>query len=147
MNLYFLILSINIISWVISQNNNQINEMSWYQQNKSAVTPPGYIFSMVWITLYSLIAIVLYRIWLRNDSIIRKANLVLIISLIVISYAFTPLFVNREFLWSNTVILICLLLSILLIVSLSNYDQLSSLLMVPWSVWLIQALIFSSHFG
>lgn len=144
MNAFLLIALVNAMSWVVSKFY-PVKDLDWYKTAKSSIVPPGYVFSIVWTLLYSLAAVVLHRLLISPPSDIQRYGVILTVLLILTSYAFMPLFVEKEFLWSNAIILVCLLLASFTIVLLINYDQTSSLLLTPFVVWLIQALIFNAQ--
>ena len=146
MEALYLIIVVNVISWMISKYY-PIKNLEWYKNAAAAtpIIPSGYVFSIIWTFLYSLIAVVLYRVLLRVDSFDKRANLTLIIGLILVSYSYMPVFVNQDFLWSSAIIQACLLLTLLAIINLVSYDKVSSLMLVPWFVWLIGALVFNGQ--
>lgn len=42
---------------------------TWYEQlAKSALTPPGWIFGPVWLTLYTLMGVALYLVWRKRTK-------------------------------------------------------------------------------
>lgn len=46
---------------------------AWYNQVKSSITPPGYVFGIVWPILYILIGVSIY-LSLKNKNQDRKSN-------------------------------------------------------------------------
>ena len=47
----------------------QANIYPWYEQlNKSDLTPPGFVFSIVWTFLYVLLAVIAWILWDKNQA-------------------------------------------------------------------------------
>lgn len=71
----------------------QANIPSWYEGlNKSGLTPPGPVFSIVWSILYALLAIVGWVLWCsRNESEMRSVFYLYSVQMLM-NWAWTPLF-------------------------------------------------------
>lgn len=44
----------------------------WYQSVKPTITPPNWVFGPVWTTLYALIAVSLYLVWMSANKKQKK---------------------------------------------------------------------------
>lgn len=71
----------------------QANIPSWYLGlNKSNLTPPGPVFSIVWSILYALLAITGWVLWRsRNESEMRSVFYLYSLQMLM-NWAWTPLF-------------------------------------------------------
>jgi benzodiazapine receptor len=50
----------------------------WYSSlNKSLLTPPSYIFPIVWTVLYTVMGLVYARLWTEKDPYTKKVDLIL----------------------------------------------------------------------
>ncbi|HFL3433127.1 TPA: TspO/MBR family protein [Legionella pneumophila] len=119
----------------------QANIPSWYEElNKSGLTPPGPVFSIVWSILYALLAIVAWVLWCsRNESEMRSVFYLYSVQMLM-NWAWTPLFfvlhwTGLGFLW----ILVMAGLTGLLILSLKNKKESLAILLLPYLVWLLFA--------
>lgn len=119
----------------------QANIPSWYEElNKSGLTPPGPVFSIVWSILYALLAIVAWVLWCsRNESEMRFVFYLYSVQMLM-NWAWTPLFfvlhwTGLGFLW----ILVMAGLTGLLILSLKNKKESIAILLLPYLVWLLFA--------
>ncbi|HAT8125307.1 TPA: tryptophan-rich sensory protein [Legionella pneumophila] len=119
----------------------QANIPSWYEElNKSGLTPPGPVFSIVWSILYALLAIVAWVLWCsRNESEMRSVFYLYSVQMLM-NWAWTPLFfmlhwTGLGFLW----ILVMAGLTGLLILSLKNKKESIAILLLPYLVWLLFA--------
>ncbi|HAT8321100.1 TPA: tryptophan-rich sensory protein [Legionella pneumophila] len=119
----------------------QANIPSWYEElNKSGLTPPGPVFSIVWSILYALLAIVAWVLWCsRNESEMRSVFYLYSVQMLM-NWAWIPLFfvlhwTGLGFLW----ILVMAGLTGLLILSLKNKKESIAILLLPYLVWLLFA--------
>ncbi len=118
---------------------------SWYDSIKPSITPPNWVFPVVWNILFFLIALSLYLSWMKAKSRKTKKKLVLVFSINLIlnvlwSFLFfylqNPLFAFFE--------LIVLWLSILAMILVSyKINKVSSYLLIPYIVWLSFASILN----
>ncbi|AMP91291.1 TspO/MBR family protein [Legionella pneumophila] len=119
----------------------QANIPSWYLGlNKSNLTPPGPVFSIVWSILYALLAITGWVLWRsRNESEMRSIFYLYSVQMLM-NWAWTPLFfvlhwTGLSFLW----ILVMAGLTGLLIFSLINKKKSLAVLLLPYLIWLLFA--------
>ena len=105
----------------------------WYQElNKSSLNPPGYIFGIVWPTLYLLMSISAFRTFSET----RKLFLIQLFFNAIWSWLFfgfnMPVIalVNIWFL---------IVLNIILFIKMIRIDALSGILLLPYVIWLIFA--------
>ncbi|HAZ7573026.1 tryptophan-rich sensory protein [Legionella sp. PATHC032] len=138
-----------LIAWIITFEAigfflgmlTQANIPSWYLGlNKSNLTPPGPVFSIVWSILYALLAITGWVLWRsRNESEMRSVFYLYSLQMLM-NWAWTPLFfvlhwTGLSFLW----ILVMTSLTGLLIFSLTNKKKSIAILLLPYLVWLLFA--------
>ena len=142
-NLIIIILLTLIISFLsITKIDN------WYLTlNKSILTPPGYIFSIVWIILYILMSISVWIILasLQKDKILSLPIILYIIQLIL-NFTWSPIFfryhqINIAFL---ILIYIWILVFIVMIIFYS-INKLAGLLLIPYLIWLSFALYLNYY--
>jgi len=105
----------------------------WYQElNKSSLNPPGYIFGIVWPTLYLLMSISAFRTFSET----RKLFLIQLFFNAIWSWLFFEFnmpviaLVNIWFL---------IVLNIILFIKMIRIDALSGILLLPYVIWLIFA--------
>ncbi|MGM0381733.1 MAG: TspO/MBR family protein [bacterium] len=83
----------------------------WYDALlKPPGVPPGWVISVVWVTLYTLLGIAAYRVWTRGlISGFRKEAIGLFLSQLIINAAFNPVFFGFQSLTGGLVILFLLI--------------------------------------
>lgn len=114
------------------------NIPDWYVHLiKSPLTPPAFIFSLVWPLLYVLIAIVGYRTVNQPSSRQKKLTLSLYSIQLAMNWLWTPLFFNLHWLGFSLIwILGLFLLTGFLITCYRNFDRISAWLLLPYWLWL-----------
>jgi len=117
----------------------------WYQGIKPEITPPNFVFPVVWNILFFLIAISLYLAWTNSNrkeknlvAWVFGANLTLNLIWSIIFFGLqNPLLAFFE--------LILLWLSIILLIKTTfNINKASSYLLVPYLLWVSFAGILNA---
>ncbi|WP_392538614.1 TspO/MBR family protein [Legionella sp. 227] len=120
----------------------QENIHSWYEGlHKSILTPPGWVFSLVWSILYAFLAVVGFTLWQNRHQPQNKTVLRLYLIQLMMNWIWTPLFfqlhwLGFSFLW--IVVMVALNAAIILI-TMKNKDKEITLLLTPYFFWLIFA--------
>lgn len=140
---------IEVIIWIVTFQAiglllgmlTQANIHSWYEGlNKSALTPPGPIFSIAWSILYALIAIVGWSLWKNRNNIKIKKLIYLYFIQLVMNWAWTPFFfqlhwIGFSFLW--IIAMVCI--NGVIIFKVKNEKKEIALALIPYFLWLIFA--------
>lgn len=107
---------------------------SWYKKIKPKITPPNFVFPIVWTILYFLIGVSLYLAWITGISRILIA-LVFIFNL-VLNNLWSYLFFYKKNPRAAFKEIFILWLSILsLILALWDISRLAALLQLPYLIW------------
>ena len=109
----------------------------WYVTiNKSPLTPPNYLFGVVWSILYTMIAISGWAIWHGKYKKIRQLKTLYIVQLIF-NWAWSPIFFTYH-LTGLALIWIFLIIGMVFFIILKTYKKLKliSLLFIPYFLWL-----------
>ena len=115
----------------------------WYNNVKPSITPPNWVFPIVWNILFFLIAISLYLAWTntktQKDKLIFAFGINFILNILWSVFFFSlknPLLAFFD--------LILLLISILYLIILTcKINKISAYLLIPYLVWLIFAGILN----
>ena len=105
--------------------------------NKPPLSPPGFLFPIVWTILFILMGISIYRVVMTDNK--NDAKLIYFIQLIV-NALWTPIFFGLNeyflaFLW----ILMLILLVLTMLILFSKIDKISVYLNIPYLIWLLFA--------
>jgi len=113
---------------------------TWYVAlNRSPLTPPNYVFGIVWTLLYAMIATSGWLIWQSNHEGLFQVKCLFLIQLIF-NLSWTPLFfyfhlTGVSLVWMAVIIL----MTLYLIVKLIKVVQWASMLLIPYLLWLLLA--------
>ena len=118
--------------------------MDWYSTLKvPGITPPPWVFSVVWHYIYICVAISLIIVW---NTFKRDKNFWFIISLFlsnaVVNVIWTDLFFSKHLLTASLIQLTVLLTTIVLLIKeIWPRNILAALLLFPYDIWVSFALV------
>ena len=108
---------------------------------KPPLSPPGWLFPVVWTILYALMGISAARIWLGENTCDKKRSINLFIAQLAVNFFWPLFFFNLQAYGFSLIWLILLwVLVFLLILNNRKTDMLSSWLLIPYQLWLSFAL-------
>ena len=101
------------------------------------LSPPGWVFPIVWTILYALMGIGAARIYLAPPSQERSRGLNLFITQLVVNFFWSPIFFNAQaygfaFVW----LLLLWSLVLWMILTFRKVDSLAAKLQIPYLIWL-----------
>ncbi len=104
---------------------------------KPALTPPGWLFSVVWTILYALMGISAARVWMTKERAARSRGLNLYVAQLIVNFFWSLIFFNAQafgfaFIW----LLLLWVLVFLMILQFYKVDRLAALLQIPYLIWL-----------
>ncbi len=104
---------------------------------KPPLTPPGWLFSVVWTILYALMGISAAIIWHAPESKDRSKGLNLYVVQLIVNFFWSLLFFNAQAYGLAALWLILLwVLVLLMIMEFSKVDKLAAWLQIPYLIWL-----------
>lgn len=114
------------------------NIPDWYVHLiKSPLTPPAFIFSLVWPLLYVLIAVVGYRTVNNSSSKQKNYALFLYCIQLIMNWLWTPFFFYMHWLGFSFIWLLGLFfLTGFMIKYYWDFDRISAWLLFPYWLWL-----------
>ena len=117
---------------------------SYRVMNQPPLSPPGWVFPIVWTILYALMGISAARVSLSPDSPTRQRGLNLFIIQLVINFFWSLIFFNAQaygfaFLW----LILLWFLVLWMIISFRRVDRAAALLQIPYLLWLTFAAYLS----
>ncbi|HUS30000.1 MAG TPA: TspO/MBR family protein [Kofleriaceae bacterium] len=126
------------VSFVPSIVGKWFGPDDWYASiEKSSLTPPGYVFPIVWTTLYLLMGIALWRFWESDASgSAKRAGTLLFGAQLVLNGLWSYLFfgLHRPDLAMLDLALMWAAIAAT-IVTFGRYRRSAALLLVPYLVW------------
>lgn len=106
----------------------------WYESlTKPPLNPPNWVFGPVWFTLYVMIAIAGWRIWVGAP---RSSAMKFWGAQMLLNWAWSPVWFLAQMPWVAFAILVSMWLCIVgFMVTSRKHDQLATWLFVPYLAW------------
>ena len=135
-----LILSIVIVflvAFIGSLFTSQNTDSDWYESIKPSITPPKWVFPIVWNILFFLIALSLYFSWINTQTTKNKRKIIIVFG---INFFLNILWSALYFGMKNPSLafyeLIILWLSIVTMIFITyKINKKSAYLLVPYLLW------------
>lgn len=131
------IASFQVISFILGRLHKPSLD-SWYVHlQRSDLTPPGYLFGIVWPILYTLLAIAGYLLW--QNRLLVTLRLVFIVQMLI-NWSWTTVFFRWHWMMMSWMMIIAMIV-LSSAISMQSYcrDRRISWLFVPYQVWLLFA--------
>jgi translocator protein len=121
-----------------------IDTGSWYESVKPSITPPNFVFPIVWNTLFLLLALSFSISWM-NSKKKQKSKLAFAFAInLFLNLSWSILFFGIKNPIASFFELILLWFSIIfLILTMYKIDQFSSYIQIPYLIWVIFAGILN----
>jgi len=134
-----------IIFQFIGYGLGQLTEVhiaTWYETlHKSSLTPPGIVFAIVWSILYIMIAISGWSLWKNRNHPKAKLAFGFYSAQMILNWAWSPLFFNFHLIAvSFYCIVFITLLTLITIILTKERFKLSSIMLIPYFIWLLFAI-------
>lgn len=140
---------IKLIFWIVAFEMagflsgllTQANIYPWYESLvKSSLTPPGFVFSIVWSLLYALLAVIAWILSSQPKESRCKSTHYLFAVQLLMNWAWTPLFFQYHWLTFSAIWLVVLTcLNLILIIQTKTKHKTVALLLTPYVLWLMFA--------
>ena len=134
-------LGVGVLSSLLSMEGMKV-----YAQfvTKPALTPPGWLFSVVWTILYTLMGISVVWIWHSPASPARDKGLNLYVAQLIVNFFWSLIFFNAQaFGFAVFWLLLLWVLVVLMILQFRKVDRKAALLQIPYLLWLTFATYLS----
>lgn len=109
-------------------------------------TPPSWVFPIMWSTLYTLLAVILYRLLTQpkqNPAVITAIALFAVG--IALNWAWIPTAQTEHWDESLAIIVAMLIVAFPTLMSLQTVDKTSALLFAPYLAWLVYATYLNAR--
>lgn len=118
-------------------------DTSWYQGIKPSITPPNYVFPIVWNILFFLIALSLYLAWVKAKK--QKKIIAIVFGINLLLNAFwSYLFFELKRPTCSFFEIIILWISILSMIFVTRkIDRKAAWLLIPYLLWVVFAGILN----
>lgn len=125
------IVLVNGVGYLIG---TQTQAGTWFEQlEKPPLNPPDWLFGPVWSTLYVLIAIAGWRIWMDNP---KSTAMKFWVAQMILNWAWSPIWFGAEMPWLAFAVIVAMWLSIVgFIFTARHRDKIAAWLFVPYLAW------------
>lgn len=137
------IIGLQVVSFINSFVTRS-NLDPWYNNLvKSDLTPPGYVFGIVWTILYILMAYVGWYVWsssVQNRQIVKP----LFMAQLMLNWLWTPLFFHLHAIFLSLVV--CIIIGCLVILMM-YYARKNIIvyLFLPYAMWITYAIYLNMY--
>ena len=112
---------------------------NWYNKlNKSKLTPPNYIFSIIWIILYIMLAVSFLTAYNKCNYLCFP--IILFLFQLVLNFSWTTVFFKfKNPIFAFIITLLIIFLTIMIYFKFLKINKLSAYFLMPYLLWLIFA--------
>ena len=140
-----------LVAFIPSATAAFLGPGEWYDAlNRPAWTPPSWVFGPVWTTLYLMMGIAAWRIWVRHGFGDRSARRALVFYLVHLFFnaAWTWLFFGMQLLTAAAIEIVILWIMIVALVAMFwKLDRLAGAMLLPYLLWVTYAATLSIGFA
>ncbi|MBI5126913.1 tryptophan-rich sensory protein [Candidatus Roizmanbacteria bacterium] len=117
---------------------------TWYMSlNKPSFSPPNWLFGPIWVILYLLMGIALYLNWSKNTKQ-AKFNVQLFFIHLFFNLIWAPVFFGlKDIFLALEIIIFLWAMIIVMIDKFWKVSRISSLLLVPYLLWVAYASLLN----
>ena len=118
----------------------------WFDAlRKPDFMPPGYLFGIVWPTLYAMLGIALALILAEPPSPERKSALIVFFAQLALNFAWSPLFFAlHDMALAKYVIMVMAALAAIAAGKFWRLRRVAGMLLIPYLAWLVFATMLNS---
>lgn len=104
---------------------------------KPPLSPPGWLFPVVWTILYALMGYALWRALIRCDTSREQSSVLTVFSFqLALNYLWPVIFFVIDAYWAAVACLVALIIMIIwTMAEFMKHDNLASKLMIPYLLW------------
>lgn len=120
---------------------------SFGELNQPPLSPPAWLFPVVWTILYIMMGIVLLLI-LRSNHEYKVGAVALFISQLIMNFLWSPtFFVDKEYTKALIILLLMLTTTVILTFITWKINRIAALMLIPYIVWMSFATYLNAGVG
>ncbi len=122
------------LSAILTSRNMEI----YSQIIRPPLSPPSWVFPVVWTILYTLMGVSLYIVWNSNTNENEKRRAFILFGIqLFLNFIWSPIFFNMQwFLLAFIVLIFLWIFTLFMIISFYRISKLAGLLQIPYLLWL-----------
>ena len=120
---------------------------NWYNNlNKSSLTPPNWVFSVVWPLLYTILFISLYLVWTDKNCFPFCNPLIFFVIQLCLNVIWTTIFFKlKKPLLALLDIILIIIFTLITLYKFYEINKTSFYLLIPYIIWLCFALYLNLY--
>ena len=110
----------------------------WYDTlNKSKLTPPSFVFGIVWPILYTLMGISVFNIWKNENCYPYCSAITFFFVQLIFNLSWSRIFFkNKDIKTALHTVIYMIIFTILTIYNFHKIDKVSSYILLPYLAWI-----------
>ena len=122
-------------------------DKKWYNQlNKSPLSPPDWVFGVVWPILYSLLAISFYLTYTNKKCIGFCDPLIFFMIQLIFNLSWTTIFFKLKMMKTAfAVIVLIIIFTIITFIKMLKISKIAAYLLIPYILWLLFASYLNGY--
>ena len=122
-------------------------DKDWYSSlKKPKLTPPSYVFGLVWPILYTLIGTSAYKVWRNEKCFPYCSALTFFFIQLMFNLSWSRIFFKKKDVITGLYIIIYMIIfTLLTMLKFYSIDIVSFYLLIPYLTWITYALYLNSY--
>lgn len=119
-----------------------MGDMGIYKEiTRPPLSPPSWVFPVVWAILYFLMGVSLYLVWNKQDIYADKRKAYLLFCLqLFLNFIWSPVFFTaRSYLLAFVILVLLIITVAFMIAAFYEIDKRAGVLQIPYLIWLLFA--------
>ncbi len=106
--------------------------------NNPPLSPPPWVFPVVWSILYFLMGVSLYLVWNTDTPFMQKRNAFILFGIqLALNFVWSPIFfITQKFLLAFVILVLLWLATLFMIISFYKISKPAAILQIPYLLWL-----------
>jgi len=135
---------VGVVAFIGSLFTSQSVNSAWYESIKPSITPPNYVFPIVWTVLFFLIGLSLYFAWTDSKKEMKKRIAIIFAINFGLNIIWSILYFGMQSVLSAFFEILLLIASIAYMMSaLKKVSKTSGYLLIPYLLWVCFAAILT----
>jgi benzodiazapine receptor len=134
-----------LVAFAGSLFTSPVTDSEWYNSVRPAITPPNWVFPVVWNFLFFLIAVSLYFSWINAKKKILRKKIAVVFGLnLALNILWSALYFGLKSPLSAFIEIFALWLSIILMIyTTGKINKKAAYLLVPYLLWVSFAIVLN----
>ena len=143
----FICIAIPLVVGLVSARLAGDQMKTFGELNQPPLSPPAWLFPVVWTILYVMMGIVLLLI-MRSHHEYKVGAVALFISQLIMNFLWSPaFFVERDYVKALVILLLMLTTTVILTLVTRKINRLAAIMLIPYIAWMCFATYLNAYIG